>query len=81
MARIIDLRGWRQEHEPEMLRLEDAVRRLDDALADQERADAPEWLVTEVLAIQGCISMELIDEAADRIERVLERWGRRRSAG
>jgi hypothetical protein len=73
---IIDLAGWRQEHEPEVLRLERAVQRLDEALADREREDVPPWVVTEVLAIQGCISMDLVDEAADRAERLVRRWER-----
>lgn len=77
MGSIVDLAGWREEHEPDVLRLERAVQRLDETFAGYERGDVPAWLVTEVLAIQGCLSMDLVDEAADRAERVVERWNRR----
>ncbi len=76
MGTVIDLAAWRNEHEPEMLRLERAVSRLDRALAGVDRARAPAWLVTGVLAIQGCISMDLLAEAASRTERLVERWSR-----
>jgi hypothetical protein len=79
MGSIVDLAGWREEHEPELLRLERAVQSLDETFAGYDREDVPAWLVTEVLAIQGCISMELVSEAADRAERLVERWRRRAS--
>lgn len=70
MAAVVDLRGWREEHEPLELRLERAVMRLDALLEGRERAELPRWIVTEVLAIQGCISLEMLEEAADRSERL-----------
>ena len=70
------LAEWRDRPEPVLARLERAVERLDEALSEMDRAEAPPWLVTEVFAIQGCISMELAEEAADRTERLLKRWRR-----
>jgi len=73
MAAVVDLRGWRQEHEPVELRLEQAVMRLDALMEGRERSELPPWAVTEVLAIQGCISLEMLEEAADRTERLVRR--------
>jgi len=73
MAPVVDLRGWRQEHEPLELRLERAVMRLDALMEGRERSELAPWVVTEVLAIQGCISLEMLEEAADRTERVVRR--------
>lgn len=73
MAAVVDLRGWREENEPLELRLERAVMRLDALIEGRERSGLPPWVVTEVLAIQGCISLEMLEEAADRSERVVRR--------
>lgn len=73
MAAVVDLRGWREENEPLELRLERAVMRLDALIEGRERSELPPWVVTEVLAIQGCISLEMLEEAADRSERVVRR--------
>lgn len=77
MGTVIDLTEWRREREPLELRLERAVQRLDQTLEGAARESAPRWLVTEVLAIQGCISMDLLEEAAERAERVADAWRRR----
>jgi hypothetical protein len=66
MGSIVDLAGWRQEHEPEVLRLEAAVQRLDAAFDGYDRDEVPAAIVTEVLAIQGCISMDLLEEAEEK---------------
>lgn len=79
MGSVVSLAEWRRAQEPELLRLEAAVRRLDRALVGEGRTEAPAWLATEILAIQGCISLDLIDEAAERAERLLKRWERGRA--
>ena len=76
MDPIVELSEWRDRREPSLARLERAVDRLDEALSGMARAEAPPWLVTEVFAIQGCISMELAEEATERTERLLVRWRR-----
>ena len=58
------------------LRLERAVLALDEAMEGKDRRDVPAWVVTEVFAVQGCISMDLLEEAAERAERLVERWNR-----
>ncbi|HEX6261286.1 MAG TPA: hypothetical protein VF097_00405 [Actinomycetota bacterium] len=73
MAAVVDLRGWREEHEPLELRLERAVMRLDALIEGRQPSDLPPWVVTEVLAIQGCISLEMLEDAADRTERLVRR--------
>lgn len=73
---IIDLGGWRREHEAVELRLERAVLALDEVMDGKERRDVPAWVVTEVFAIQGCISMDLLEEAAERAEKLVHRWKR-----
>lgn len=78
MGTIVELAGWRDEHEPEVLRLERAVQQLDAAFEGYDRGEVPASLVTEVLAIQGCISMDLLVEAAERAERLTKRWRRHR---
>ncbi len=57
-------------------RLEGAVARLDHALSEQPWRRPPPWLVTELLAIQGAVSMGLVDEAAARSERLADRLER-----
>lgn len=76
MGAVVQLAEWRARAEPGLARLERAVARLDEALEGQARAEAPAWLVTEVLAIQGCLSMEMAGQAAERTERLLKRWRR-----
>ncbi|MGH2740162.1 MAG: hypothetical protein ACRDH6_06745 [Actinomycetota bacterium] len=83
MGRVIRLDEWRSGREREDSRLERAVGRLDLLVEERDGEDAPTWFATEVLAIQGCISLGLLDEAARRTERLIERcehpssWGRK----
>ena len=84
MDHVVDLDGWRREHEPEELRLERAVMAVDACFEGRERSDVPEWAITEVFAIQGCISMDLLEDAAERAEKLVRRWrrhDRRRRSG
>jgi hypothetical protein len=76
MERVIDLSAWRRDRHGAGLeeeRLERAVERLDRVLAERGEAPSPPWLVTELLAVQGCLSMGLTEDAAWRIERLLQR--------
>jgi hypothetical protein len=79
MAGVIDLAAWRAGHGEgtvDEARLEGAVDRLDRLIAEQRWSQPPPWLVTELLAIQGCISMGLTGEAASRAERLIARTER-----
>jgi hypothetical protein len=82
-AQVIDLAGWRREHgaghDEEHRRLAEAVDRLDAALAERGWDSPPAWLLTELLAVQGCLSLGLPEEAAWRIERLAQRTERLRS--
>ena len=83
-AQVIDLAGWRHEHgegdEEEHRRLADAVERLDRAIADRGWDTPPAWLVTELLAVQGCLALGLSDDAVWRIERLAQRTERLRAS-
>jgi hypothetical protein len=88
MAPVIQLDEWRRrrrggETDPDEGRLASAVERLDRLLADRgwDRQPAPAWLLTDLLAIQGCIAMGLTGEAALRVERLIERSERRTARG
>jgi hypothetical protein len=85
VASVINLEEWRRRREgppgdAHEGRLSAAVERLDRLLADHgwDRTPAPAWLLTDLLAIQGCIAMGLTGEAAERVERLIERSERRR---
>jgi hypothetical protein len=82
-AQVIDLAGWRHQHggenDEEHRRLADAVDRLDRALADRGWDRPPPWLVTELLAVQGCLSLGLAGDAAWRIEKLAQRTERLRA--
>lgn len=82
-AQVIDLAGWRRqhgdEHDEEHQRLAEAVDHLDRALAERGWDSPPPWLLTELLAVQGCLSLGLAEEAAWRIERLAQRTERVRS--
>jgi hypothetical protein len=83
MSSVIQLDEWRRRRDPPDAgeeRLAAAVERLDRMLADRgwDRRPAPAWLVTDLLAIQGCIAMGLTAEAAQRVERLIDRSERRR---
>ena len=81
-AQVIDLAGWRREHgdgdDAEHERLADAVDRLERAIGDRGWDQPPPWLVTELLAVQGCLSLGLPGDAAWRIERLAQRTERLR---
>jgi hypothetical protein len=85
MAEVVRLEEWRRRHsgDPGGDRLSRAVDRLDRMLAERgwDRRPAPAWLVTDLLAIQGCIAMGLTAEAAQRVERLIERSERRTGSG
>jgi hypothetical protein len=81
MAEVVRLDEWRRQRggEPKDARLSLAVERLDRLLAERgwDRKPAPAWLLTDLLAIQGCIAMGLTTEAAQRVERLIDRSERR----
>ena len=81
-AQVIDLAGWRREHgaghDEDHDRLEAAIDRLDRAIADRGWDRPPAWLVTELLAVQGCLALGLPGDAAWRIERLVQRTERLR---
>lgn len=86
MAEVVRIDEWRRRHEdggPHEARLSQAVERLDRLLAERgwDRRPAPAWLLTDLLAIQGCIAMGLTTEAAQRVERLIERSERRAGRG
>jgi hypothetical protein len=84
MGTVISIQDWRTERRREdpAERLEAAVESLDDVLqagpggrvgdADVER---------ELLAITGAVSLGMLEEAADRAERLRERLLRRARRG
>jgi hypothetical protein len=76
MAGVIDLAAWRREHdtgEVHDARLGEAVDRLDELLTEELWQEPPAWLVTELMAVQGCVSMGLFADAHWRIERLIQR--------
>jgi hypothetical protein len=71
MTGVIDLAAWRRAHGgPGEERLDRAVTRLEAVLEDGDWNRPPPWLVTELLAIQGCLSVGLAQDAAWRAERL-----------
>jgi hypothetical protein len=73
---VIDLAAWRRERigaDPDHDRLERAVERLERALTERGEDHPPSWLVTELLAVQGCLSIGMTVEAAWRVERLVMR--------
>jgi hypothetical protein len=86
MAEVVRIDEWRRQRRgdgPQEARLSRAVERLDRLLAERgwDRRPAPAWLLTDLLAIQGCIAMGLTSEAAQRVERLIERSERRAGRG
>jgi hypothetical protein len=82
MAEVVRIDEWRRQRAvegPGEVRLSQAVERLDRLLAERgwDRRPAPSWLLTDLLAVQGCIAMGLTDEAAQRVERLIDRSERR----
>jgi hypothetical protein len=84
-ANVVRIEDWRRRRgeDPDETRLTAAVERLDRLLAEHgwDRQPAPAWLLTDLLAIQGCIAMGLTTEATQRVERLIERSERRRGGG
>jgi hypothetical protein len=81
MGRLVQLDDWREREEPDEARLERAVGRLERLLGERPGRNAPEWLRTEVLAIQGCLALGFVDDAAERTERLVEQVEERLGAG
>ena len=83
-AQVIDLAGWRRDHgegqDEEHERLAAAIDHLDRALSKLGSTETPAWLVTELLAVQGCLSLGLAEDAAWRIEKLAQRTERLRPA-
>lgn len=86
MADVVDLERWRLRREPggrdagPRARLTSAVERLETVLARLGwNREAPGWVVTELLAIQGAMSLGMVDEAAGRAESLAARSERRRA--
>jgi len=75
MAEVIDLREWRRRREGPLDRLEQAVARVDRALADRARRRAPAWLRDEIAAIRRRLNEGALEEAAARAEGLAERLG------
>ena len=81
---VISLEDWRKKHaerDPGE-RLELAVEALDEVLGtlSPRRLAAPD-IERELLAITGAVSIGLIDDAADRADRLRERLLRQARAG
>lgn len=73
---VIDFETWRRDRggvDPQEGRLQRAVARLDEVLSERGEDHRPPWLVTELLAVQGCLSIGLTEEAAWRVERIVMR--------
>jgi hypothetical protein len=81
MGSVVHLDEWRGRPEGDDARLERAVERLERLLGQRVRRSAPEWLRTGVLAIQGCMALGMIGDAADRTEQLVEQVERRLGAG
>jgi hypothetical protein len=81
MGTLVQLDDWRESEEPEEARLERAVGRLERLLGSRPGRDAPDWLRTEVLAIQGCLALGFVGDAAERTERLVDQVEQRLGAG
>jgi hypothetical protein len=81
MGNLVQLDDWREPREPEEIRLERAVARLERLLGGRKSGNAPEWLRTEVLAIQGCLALGFVGDAAARTEQLVDQVERRLGAG
>ena len=83
MGTVISLEAWRQGRDDDPSdRLESAVAELDDLLAGlPPRRLADPDIERELLAITGAVSVGLLDDAADRAERLTDRLLRRARKG
>ena len=81
---VISLADWRRTHAERdpAERLERSVEALDEVLGTlpPRRLAAPD-IERELLAMTGAVSMGLIDDAADRADRLRERLLRQARAG
>ncbi|HYU57579.1 MAG TPA: hypothetical protein VEO00_05965 [Actinomycetota bacterium] len=78
MGRVIDLEAWREARETAARSGDPAVERLDRAMATLEaRVEEGGRLSarheTDLLAITGAIALGMIEEAAERLERLAVR--------
>jgi hypothetical protein len=76
---VISIQAWRERHGLSAAdRLEDAVEELDGLLASlpPSRLSDPD-IERELLAITGAVSIGLLEDAAQRAERLRERLVRR----
>ena len=79
MHGVIDLGEWRRRHgDRDDQRLASELDRLDGVLSGHAWERPPAWVVTELLAVQGCLSLGLDDEAAWRIGKLVQRAERAR---
>jgi hypothetical protein len=75
---------WEPDEDREVKRLERAIRRLDAvaSAALDTQGSLEDWAETELLAIMGALTVDLLTDAAARAERLTDRLsGRQRSAG
>jgi hypothetical protein len=81
---VVSLEDWRRAHDERdpAVRLERAVDALDHVLGTlpPRRLTAPD-IERELLAITGAVSVGLIDDAADRADRLRERLLRQARKG
>ena len=80
MGQVISLEGWLERHterrpsvDHEVDRLERAVARLEPLLPRARRPRAGIDLETELLAVSGAVSLGRYDEAARRVEALVDR--------
>ncbi|HWC32908.1 MAG TPA: hypothetical protein VG709_07250 [Actinomycetota bacterium] len=83
IASVVTLDAWRRHRDasgPGEERLDRAVDRLERVLVTRgwDRL-APDWVLTELLAIQGCLSLGLLQAAVLRTERLADRAEPRRA--
>ena len=75
MGVIIDLAEHRRRRGLPLDRLEQAIERVDRALAGRARGRAPTWLRDEIAAIRRRLNDGRLEEAAARAETLAERLG------
>ena len=83
MGQVIQLAAWRPartDADDDMDRLELALQRLDPIVAEaiERHGGATPAVETELLAIVGSLSLDLVEDAAVRTERLADRLQRER---
>jgi hypothetical protein len=78
MGTVISIEEWRERHRAELddpaERLEQAVAELDDVLQELPASRRSEQTIErELLAITGAVSIGMLEDAAERAERLRER--------